>query len=65
MVTCACGNSTEGDPWVNGWARSGCLWREHGEQPVQIQLWRCPACQAATERRQAFADGVAHEEQFE
>jgi hypothetical protein len=64
MTTCACGASTEGEPFANGWARVGRLYREHVTPPVEIELWRCSAC-VNRESAWSFAKAVDYEEQFE
>ena len=60
MVKCACGATTDGEPWANGWGRYVVAL----DQPIE---WRCNYCvgdhlllRMATEW--TLADGIALEE---
>ena len=61
MTTCACGATTEGEPWANGWGRY--MFARGVVEEVQ---WRCPRCSGGLNLRSSpqwsFADAVDHEE---
>jgi len=64
VTSCACGATTDGEPWHEGWGRW--VTEVRGRNPAVPVTYdnrpQCPACFAARQRRESFALAVEHEE---